>query len=238
MTSYLRAHTGLPHLALVVLAVVAMTFAPGFAKAIDVVTGVYGTGQQALITPASLPTYDPNAVQPFVLNVPNPLERQTAVGCLADAVYYEAGFEPLEGQRAVAQVVVNRVRDPNFPDSVCGVVFEGYQRHSGCQFSFVCDGSMKRRPPHPEQEAFARMIAEQALNGYVEKEVGTATHYHTDYVHPNWAPNMVKVTQIGQHIFYHWRGKAGEPAHLTAQYEGGEEQVWQMASSAILGHSA
>jgi len=227
----------LPHLALVILAMVAMTFAPGFAKAVDVVTGVYGTGQKALIAPAPLPAYDPNSVQPFVLNVPNPVERATAVDCLADAIYYEAGFEPLEGQRAVAQVIVNRVRDPNFPASVCGVVFEGYQRHTGCQFSFVCDGSMKRRPPHPEQEAFAHMIAEQALNGYVEKDVGTATHYHTDYVHPKWAPQMVKVTQIGQHIFYHWRGKAGEPAHLYQPYQGGEVQVWQMASSAILGHS-
>ena len=217
---------------------VAMTFAPGFAKAIDVVSGVYGTGQTPLITPAPLPAYDPNSVQPFVLNVANPAERQTAVGCLADAVYYEAGFEPLEGQRAVAQVVVNRVRDPNFPDSICGVVFQGFQRKTGCQFSFVCDGSMKRRPPHPEQDAFARMIAQQALNGYVEKDVGTATHYHTDYVRPAWAPNMVKVTQIGQHIFYHWRGKAGLPAHLSEPYEGGETQVWQMASRAILGHSA
>jgi spore germination cell wall hydrolase CwlJ-like protein len=221
-----------------VLAVVAMTFAPGFAKALDVVSGVYGAGQNVLIGAAPFPAYDPNAVQPFVLNVPNPAERATAVGCLADAIYYEAGFEPLSGQRAVAQVIVNRVRDPNFPASVCGVVFEGYQRRTGCQFSFVCDGSMKRRPPHPEQEAFARMIADQALSGYVEKEVGTATHYHTDYVHPNWASNMVEVAQIGQHIFYHWRGRAGEPSHLSQPYKGGEVQVWQMAASAILGHPA
>lgn len=237
MTSYLRAQQRLPHLALVVLAMITMIAAPGFAKAIDVVTGVYGSGQTPLITPAPLPPYDPNVVQPFVLKT-SAIEREQAVDCLADAVYYEAGFEPLEGQRAVAQVIVNRVRDPNFPSSVCGVVFQGYKRQTGCQFSFVCDGSMKRRPPHPEQVAFAKMIAEQALSGYVVKEVGTATHYHTDYVHPAWAPNMVEVAQIGQHIFYHWRGKAGLPAHMSQAYEGGETQVWQMASRAILGHSA
>ena len=237
MASFTRAHQRLPHLALVVLATIAMIAAPGFARAIDVVSGVYGSGQPPLISPAPLPAYDPNSVQPFVLRT-SAIERETAVDCLADAIYYEAGFEPLDGQRAVAQVIVNRVRDPNFPGSVCGVVFQGYQRRTGCQFSFVCDGSMKRRPPHPEQEAFAKMIAEQALSGYVEKEVGSATHYHTDYVRPAWAPNMVKVAQIGQHIFYHWRGKAGLPSHLSQSYEGGETQAWQMAAQAILGRSA
>lgn len=237
MTSYLRARHGLPHLALVFLALIAMVAAPGFARAIDIVNGVYGTGQNALISAQPLPVWNPNTVNPFVLKTADPAERQQAVECLADAVYYEAAFEPVDGQRAVAQVIINRVRDPNFPKSVCGVVFQGYQRKTGCQFSFVCDGSMKRRPPTPQEEGYAKIVAEQALSGYVEKDVGTATHYHTDYVRPKWAPEMVKVTKIGQHIFYHWRGAAGQPQHMVNQYDGGEVATWQEASAAILGHA-
>jgi len=236
MISYLRAHTRLPHLALVFLATIAMIATPGLAKAIDVVTGVYGNGSQALIAANALPA-NPYQVQPFVLPVSDAAERRQAVECLADAVYYEAGFEPISGQRAVAQVIVNRIRDSNFPDSVCAVVFQGYQRKTGCQFSFVCDGSMKRRPPHPEQAAFARLIAEQALNGYVEKEVGTATHYHTDWVSPYWAPTLDKVTQVGDHIFYRWPGHAGEPTALRDPYAGGEVRTFRLAAAAILGRA-
>ena len=177
------------------------------------------------------------AVAHFVLPVADVSERQQAVTCLADAIYYEAGFEPLSGQRAVAQVIINRVRDPNFPKSVCGVVFQGFQRKTGCQFSFVCDGSMKRRPPRPEQIGFARQIAQQALSGYVEKSVGTATHYHTDWVDPYWAPTLTKITQVGDHIFYRWPGKAGEPTSLRGYYQGGEVRTWQMAAIRILGHA-
>ena len=215
-----------------------MIVTPGMARAIDVVSGVFGVDQAALLSADPLPTpTGPNEVQPFILPAASIAEHEQAVECLADAVYYEAGFEPLPGQRAVAQVVVNRVRDPNFPKSVCGVVFQGFKRKTGCQFSFVCDGSMKRRPPHAEQEAFARVVAEQALGGHVEKEVGTATHYHTDYVSPSWAPTLVEITQIGQHIFYRWPGKAGEPAALTYAYQGGEVQTWRKAASALLGHA-
>ena len=231
----MRAHARLPHLALVFLASIAMVATPGLARAIDVVAGVYGTGQPGLLAPAPLP--DPNQVQPFVLPVSDVQERAKAVECLADAIYYEAGFEPISGQRAVAQVIVNRVRDPNFPKSVCGVVFQGFQRKTGCQFSFVCDGSMKRRPPRPEQATFARTLAEQALSGYVAKEVGTATHYHTDWVDPYWAPTLQKITQVGDHIFYRWPGKAGEPTALRGYYQGGEVRTWKMAARTILGQA-
>jgi spore germination cell wall hydrolase CwlJ-like protein len=223
---------------LVGLASIAMIATPGLAQAIDVVTGVYGTDQQALLASAPLPSpTNPNEVQPFILSANDPAEKRQAVECLADAVYYEAGFEPIAGQRAVAQVILNRVRDPNFPKSVCGVVFQGFQRKTGCQFSFVCDGSMKRRPPRAEQAAFSRVIAEQALNGHVEKEVGAATHYHTDWVDPYWAPTLAKVTQVGDHIFYTWRGQAGTPQALKASYEGGEVRTWRMAAATILGRA-
>lgn len=213
-----------------------MIATPGLAQTLDVVSATYGNTQQGLIAPAPLPA-NPNEVQPFVLPVADVSERQQAVTCLADAIYYEAGFEPLSGQRAVAQVILNRVRDPNFPKSVCGVVFQGFQRKTGCQFSFVCDGSMKRRPPRPEQIFSARQIAEQALSGYVEKTVGTATHYHTDWVDPYWAPTLQKITQVGDHIFYRWPGKAGEPTALRGYYQGGEVRTWRMAAIRILGQA-
>ena len=179
-------------------------------------------------TPASVPApaVDPRAAAPFVLcSTKGAAEHEQAVSCLAAAVYFEAGTESLAGQRAVAQVVLNRVRDPKFPASVCGVVFQGAPRRKGCQFSFVCDGSFHRRPPGPAQLARARSVAEQALDGRVEPEVGTSTHYHASYVHPSWERRLVKVDRIGAHIFYRRPGKAGEPSALTGRYAGGELQV-------------
>jgi spore germination cell wall hydrolase CwlJ-like protein len=121
--------------------------------------------------------------------------------CLALAIYYEARSESEVGQRAVAQVVLNRVRDPAYPDDVCGVVFQGHERRTGCQFSFTCDGSMARRP---EGRAWirARDIAASALAGRSDAPVGNATHYHTTAIRPYWAPSLTRVTTIGAHIFY------------------------------------
>ena len=172
---------------------------------------------------------DGMTVAPFFL-ADRGAERERAVHCLSEAVYYEAGYEPLDGQRAVAQVVLNRVRDPNFPDTVCGVVYQGWWRKTGCQFSFVCDGSLVRRPPSAEESARAQAVAEQALNGYVATAVGTATHYHTDYVQPYWGSSVVRVATIGTHIFYRWPGKAGEVAALDRTYAGGEVGYWEAAA--------
>jgi hypothetical protein len=169
----------------------------------------------------------PPQAPPFIFPDVSAAERARAVSCLAEAVYYEAGFEPVEGQRAVAQVVLNRVRDRNFPATVCGVVYQGAGRKTGCQFSFVCDGSLWRRPPHERDWDRARSIAASALSGYVVAAIGTATHYHTDYVDPWWAPTVVKVAQVGAHIFYRWPGRAGQPAALDDdRYEGGELRFW------------
>ncbi len=171
---------------------------------------------------APVPAVDPWAPAPFVLRSASLAERERAVNCLTAAVYYEAGTEPLEGQRAVAQVVLNRVRDPKFPASICGVVFQHARRHAGCQFSFVCDGSFRRRPPGVKQLSRARNIAEQALAGRVTAEVGTATHYHASYVHPSWERRLVQVNRIGAHIFYRRPGVAGAPSALIKPYAGGE----------------
>lgn len=144
------------------------------------------------------------AARPYTLTSTGALADARAIDCLAAAVYYEAGKESLEGQRAVAQVVVNRLRDPVFPKTVCGVVFQG-AGGPGCQFTFACDGALDR-PPSAEGWTRARKIAAAALHGYVMKAVGGATHYHADYVAPDWSPAMSKVAVIGQHVFYRWPG--------------------------------
>ena len=126
--------------------------------------------------------------------------RRADLECLTDAVYYEARGESARGQAAVAQVVINRVKHPAFPKSVCAVVFQGAGR-SGCQFSFACDGSMKKR-----REALAwdraRDIATRAMSGALRAEIGSATHFHTTAVSPAWAPQMLRVANVGTHVFY------------------------------------
>ncbi|MCM8558385.1 cell wall hydrolase [Sphingomicrobium sediminis] len=138
--------------------------------------------------------------------------------CLTQAIYYEAGFEPVQGRRAVAQVVLNRVKHPAFPASVCGVVYQG-ARQPVCQFSFTCDGSLNRAPA-ASAWARAKDIAAEALSGRVEPSVGMATHYHADYVAPKWAPMLAKVETIGTHIFYRWPGSWGRPGAFTERYIG------------------
>jgi hypothetical protein len=119
---------------------------------------------------------------------------------MTTAVYYEARGESLRGQAAVAQVILNRVKHPAFPKTVCGVVYQGAGRR-GCQFSFACDGSMRGRR---ETLAWnrARDVATRALAGALRAEVGAATHFHTTAVSPIWAPHMLRVAGVGTHVFY------------------------------------
>ncbi len=149
------------------------------------------------------------------------VDRSRAVECLTAAVYYEAASEPDQGQRAVAQVVLNRVAHPAYPNTVCGVVYQGSERSTGCQFSFTCDGSLARVPSKFFWER-ARQVAEAALSGYVESSVGLATHYHTNAVHPYWAPSLNFITSIGAHRFYGMMGRAGDSATFRFAYGGGE----------------
>lgn len=177
------------------------------------------TGERAKLINAALPfgTGPVASARPFYVSG-DALDSSRALLCLTQAVYYEAGYEPAEGRRAVAQVVLNRLRHPAFPKSLCGVV---YQRSASgiCQFTFVCDGALSRAP---ELGAWrqARDIAEAALGGYVERSVGEATHYHADYVAPRWAPLLTKVSKIGAHIFYRWPGAWGQPAAFVGRYIG------------------
>lgn len=126
--------------------------------------------------------------------------RRADLDCLTTAVYYEARGESARGQAAVAQVVINRVKHPAFPKTVCGVVFQGAGRR-GCQFSFACDGSMRRGREILAWNR-ARDVAARALAGAARAEVGSATHFHTTAVSPIWAPRMLRVAHVGAHVFY------------------------------------
>lgn len=141
--------------------------------------------------------------------------------CMTMAIYYEAASEPDAGQRAVAQVVLNRMAHPTYPATICGVVFQGSERTTGCQFSFTCDGSLARKP-----SAFwwnrAASVAREALAGVVYAPVGLATHYHTIQINPYWASSLHRVGTIGAHHFYRWRGAAGTAPAFSASYRGGE----------------
>lgn len=181
---------------------------------------VQAVGAKAELINAAMPfsRAPVQAARAFILPAGETLDQRRAVLCLTQAIYYEAGYEPIDGRRAVAQVILNRMRHPAFPKSVCGVV---YQRNSTpvCQFSFVCDGSLDRRPEAAAWKV-AEAIARAALAGYVEQAVGSATHYHADYVAPRWAPLLTKITKLGAHIFYRWPGSWGQPAAFSGRYIG------------------
>jgi spore germination cell wall hydrolase CwlJ-like protein len=126
--------------------------------------------------------------------------------CLSTAIYFEARGEPKRGQIAVGQVILNRVRSPLFPETICGVVYQG-QMHKGCQFSFACDGHTDN-PRNNEQWALAQDLAKEIMSGdQWLPEVGYSTFYHANYVNPRWARQMNKIDKIGRHIFYKKRNE-------------------------------
>ena len=172
------------------------------------------------------------AASPFSMAKASPAAREHALDCLTAAIYYEAARESPDGQRAVAQVVLNRVRHPAFPSSVCSVVFQGSTLPTGCQFTFTCDGSMLR-PPERSYWQRARAIAAAALGGAVFQPVGMATHYHANYVVPVWAPDLTKNAVIGAHIFYRWKGNWGMPAAFTERYSGAEADMDSLKRAAL-----
>lgn len=194
--------------------------------------------EQALQVNAGIPLdTGPNpAAQPFAFKG-NSATRTQALSCLASAVYYEAGSQDDDGQRAVAQVVLNRVRHPAFPSSVCAVVYEGSTRPTGCQFTFTCDGSLNRQPDAAGWRR-AYTIAEQALDGAVYAPVGLATHYHADYVVPYWASTLTKNAVVGAHIFYRWAGGWGKPAAFSESYSGREPNALALRNAAVAAAAA
>jgi hypothetical protein len=169
---------------------------------------------------------------PFSIRGINPLDRARATECLTAAIYYEAASEPDDGQRAVAQVVLNRVRHPAFPSTVCGVVYQGAHRGTGCQFSFACDGASARIPSRAGWARAAR-IAATALSGYVFSPVGLATHYHTYAVTPAWNRTLVMTDAIGAHFFHRWKGFWGTPLAFRQRYVGREPLAGPAAPASI-----
>jgi spore germination cell wall hydrolase CwlJ-like protein len=140
------------------------------------------------------------------VNNPLPASAHTdkELKCLATAIYFEARGESRQGQLAVAQVVLNRVKNPAYPNTICAVVYQNRNYRNGCQFSFACDRIPDRiTEPGPWKEA--QDIASKVVSDEGEMfiaDVGTATHYHAVYVRPFWARRMKKTDKIGNHIFY------------------------------------
>lgn len=170
--------------------------------------------------------------RPFRLSG-DPASQARALNCLTQAVYYEAASEGIAGERAVAQVVLNRVRHPGFPASICGVIYQGSEGPTGCQFSFTCDGSMTRAPL-PALWKQAQELARQALEGVVFAPVGHATHYHADYVLPYWADSLDKSVEIGHHIFYRLKGALGNAPAFTQKYAGQENESLPPGHAAVV----
>ena len=140
----------------------------------------------------------------------------------------------------MAQVVLNRLRHSAFPKTVCGVVFQGSERRTGCQFTFICDGALAR-PVRPEPWRRARGVAEAALAGRVFAAVGTVTHYHTDWVVPYWRDGLEKVAQVHTQIFYRWPGWWGSRVAFTGALQAPETidpRIAALGVSAPVSHVA
>lgn len=135
--------------------------------------------------------------------------------CLAQAVYYEARGETQRGQLAVAEVVMNRVRSSAYPNSICGVVYQGSERVTGCQFTFTCDGSLKARPRGRAWDR-AQRLATAVMLGYARPVTQHATHYHTTEVNPVWSAGLVETTQIGTHLFYRFPNSSERATYQAA----------------------
>jgi spore germination cell wall hydrolase CwlJ-like protein len=189
----------------------AETFKPGLGDGIYSDAGSAPGMLNAMVGPAARPMLVDNSG----------VDRTRAEQCLTAAVYYEAATEPDAGQRAVAQVVLNRVAHRSYPNTVCGVVYQGSERKTGCQFSFTCDGSLARVPNRFFWER-AAAVARAALAGYVYTPVGLATHYHTFAVHPYWSDSLLNIANIGAHRFFRIPGRAGEAGAFQFAYAGGE----------------
>ncbi len=158
-------------------------------------------------TPAQRLAFDLNSVEADYSGLMTKASVQDAeLTCLAEAIYYEARSEPRAGQIAVAQVVKNRVRSKHFPNSVCGVVYQGSERNTGCQFTFTCDGSLAEAPKGQAWQT-AELMASFVLTQEPKSTVGRSTHYHTTAVDPVWNDSLERTRLVGSHIFYRfpWR---------------------------------
>jgi hypothetical protein len=187
---------------------------PNAAAALDAIAGIAPKTDESLAPGVVLPVSVPETLAYARANTPATGGMATGeamevsdreLWCLATAIYFEARGEAYRGQVAVAQVVLNRVKDHRYPETICGVVFQNQNRRNSCQFSFACDGipeTITERQPWDQAEEIASKVVSGEL--YLT-EVGDSTHYHATYVRPAWAPRMTKVTQIGLHVFYKFK---------------------------------
>lgn len=154
------------------------------------------------------------------LNLSGP-KRAKAEKCLANAVYFESRSEPVRGQIAVAQVVMNRAFSGFYPNDVCGVVYQNAHRHLACQFTFACDG-IPDVVNDQESWSRAQRIARETLDGKLWlPEIAKSTHYHASYVYPYWVRAMKKHSKIGLHNFYRprkWGDGSDAPSWGNATY--------------------
>jgi spore germination cell wall hydrolase CwlJ-like protein len=145
------------------------------------------------------------AAEPAIPAEPQVDTRQHA--CLSQAIYYEARGESQRGQIAVAEVVMNRARSGYYPASICGVVYQGSHRSTGCQFTFTCDGSLNHRPRGRAWER-AQRVATAVMLGYTRPITQGATHYHTHAVNPVWNSGLVETASIESHVFYRFPNRS------------------------------
>ena len=156
--------------------------------------------------------------------------------CMAQAVYYESAHEPLEGQLAVAEVIANRMADHRYPDTACGVVFQGATRTTGCQFTFTCDGAMRVKPKGENWER-AKRIAAHVLMNLNEERTGGATHYHATYVDPIWNSGLIQTNQVGLHIFYRFP-RGAEWASVERNFEARKQSTAMQLAALDAGAAA
>ncbi|MBB6424446.1 cell wall hydrolase [Sphingopyxis sp. JAI128] len=154
--------------------------------------------------------------------------RLRARDCLAAAMIYEAGDDS-RGQLSVGQVVINRARHPAFPKSICGVVFQGAERQTGCQFTFTCDGALARRYSEAAWLR-AQVNADMMLSGLTDPSVGLATHYHTDWVRPYWSDSLEKIAIVDTHLFFRWPGFWGTPGAFRGSVSGDDGPIAKLAA--------
>jgi spore germination cell wall hydrolase CwlJ-like protein len=198
--------------------------AVGFSRA--AVSGVAAVNPQLA---AAQPQMDPDAVRVAQVRP----SRARELDCLTQAVYFEARGESARGQQAVATVIMNRVKNPNFPKTVCGVVYQGATHRNGCQFSFACDGQAERVVEHSAWDR-ARGVAARVLSGAVLREVGSATHFHATGVDPEWGSRMRRVAQVGLHVFYRFNPHAPRPVQTDADDDDGAVFASQTPAAAPL----
>lgn len=173
----------------------------GFLRKLPVITARLDP-QAPLATARAPDRIRPEPARLADLSITTAKDLERAHACLAQAIYYESRGEPVRGQQAVAQVVLNRVKSGIYPASICGVIFQNKHWRNRCQFSFACDGIRKRVN---DQEAWetANRVADDAIAGrYFLQEIGDATHYHAAYVAPRWRRSLHRMKKIGEHIFY------------------------------------